>query len=108
MGIYYITFLCTGTFTNSKDVTINNKTIIASCNIVENHEWMRGYVDKNELQQYVNNHSCELIGENYKHIENNINITECDNCDVFIEEEMYTTYDGEFTSSTDKKYILVK
>lgn len=94
MGIYYFTYICSGTFTDKQTVTIIKKVKIASLDqIIEKHEWDRGYVDLEELRGVIKKLDIELVPMT--------------DCDLFLEEVCATTYDG-MNDPGSSKYVLVQ
>lgn len=91
MGLYYVTYLCIGNFKNK---IINMQVKIANINIVEYHEWSRGYIDFNELKIFISN-NCE---ENLELL----NKTE----DLFLREDCTCTLS--IPINITSKYIIIK
>lgn len=89
MGLYWTTYLCTGTFTDKNNVVIIKKIKIAYIDpIIEDKEWVKGYVEKSELVRVLTN--IELV----------------DSDDLFLEELCGTSCDMD--SEPSSKYILVE
>jgi hypothetical protein len=91
MGLYWTTYLCTGTFTDKNNVVIIKKIKIAYIDpIIEDKEWTKGYVEKSELVRVLTN----------------IELVDSDTEDLFLEELCGTSCDVD--SETSSKYILVE
>lgn len=55
MGLYWNTYLCSGKFVCINDATIYKQILLASMDqIIEEEEWEKKVVDKNELLRYIN------------------------------------------------------
>lgn len=91
MGLYWTTYLCTGTFTDKNNVVIIKKIKIAYIDpVIEDKEWAQGYVEKSELVRVLTN----------------VELVDSDTEDLFLEELCGTSCDMD--SKPSSKYILVE
>ncbi len=111
MGIYWLTYLCSGTFTDKNTATIAKKVKLASCDpIIEQHEWEQGFVDLEELRKFVitrNNIPMTCCGTHKSTCnDEKIQLVPMEWTDLFLEEQCATTLDIDAPPSS--KYILVQ
>ena len=103
MGLYYTTNLCSGTFLDTDNQSINKKIKIASHDpIIEAHEWELGQVDLGELVTYLSIKHNTPRGD--------IQLQALEGSDLFLEELCWSSMDVD-TSDVDtssSKYILIE
>jgi len=96
MGFYWATYICNGKFTDNRNAEVSSKLHIGSVDpMIEAHEWERGYVDKNELINFINSRKKFQIQTEAS-----------DTCDFFMMEDCGTTLES--GAPGNAKYILVE
>lgn len=94
MGLYWNTYLCNGKLIDETYAEVHEKRQIASLGpIIEDNEWGRGYCDLDDLKKYCSDKSISVI------------ITEDQNVDLFLMEELWCTLD--MYAKPSKKYLMV-
>jgi hypothetical protein len=91
MGFYISTYLCNGDFDTH---TIKKQILLSNSQIIESHEWLRGYVNKDDLEKVLHSN------KDFKHIKFDTSYED----DLFLMETNFCSLD----CSTMNKYILVQ
>ena len=101
----YITYLCSGVFTNVEDVEIINQVVLLGKKVIEDDEWNQGFVKFDDLKTFIENHSVNQDNDENM-ITNKITFEESEFDVLFLKEEFYMDVDN-IPILQETKYIFV-